>query len=107
MFVLADLPMTGYVVFAAAWLAQHGVLAFAESRARRALADGDRRLAMGVTGASMLARLWLVTGAVLIVGLVGDREDGLAAAVLAFVLVTVHFACLAFSKLLYPEEGTA
>ena len=106
-FILADLPMTGYVVFAAAWLAQHAVLALADSRARRALAEGDRRLAMGVTGASVLARLWLVTGAVLLVGLLGDREDGLAAAVLAFVLVTVHFACLAFSKFLYPESPEA
>ncbi len=38
------------------------------------------------------------------VGLIGEREDGLAAAVLALALVTVHFAALAAGKLLYPEE---
>ena len=40
--------------------------------------------------------------AILLVGLLGEREDGLAAAVLCLALVTVHLACLAFSKLLYP-----
>jgi hypothetical protein len=103
LFVLADLPLLGYAVLFAAWVAQHAVLAFANSRAQRALAAGDRRLALGIVGGSTLARLWLVTLAVLLVGLLGEREDGLAAAVLAFVLVTVHFGCLAFAKLLYPE----
>ena len=41
--------------------------------------------------------------AILLVGLLGEREDGLAAAVLCLALVTVHLACLALSKLLYPD----
>ena len=103
LFVLADLPLVGYAALAAAWLAQHALSAYAERRTRTALADGDRRLALGITGGATLARLWLVTATILLVGLLGDREDGLAAAVLAFVLVTVHFGCLAFTKLLYPD----
>lgn len=104
LFVLADLPMVGYVAIAAAWIAQHAILAYAEARTRSALAAGNRRLALGITGGALLARLWLVTGTVLVVGLVGEREDGLAAAVLAFILVTVHLGCLGFTKFLYPEQ---
>ncbi len=54
--------------------------------------------------ASTLGRLWLVTLAILLVGLLGDREDGLAAAVLTLALVTAHLGCLAISKLLDPED---
>jgi hypothetical protein len=39
------------------------------------------------------------------VGLLAEREDGLAAAVLSFVLVTAHFVSLGLTRLLYPEEG--
>jgi hypothetical protein len=104
-FVLADWPLLGYAVCAAAWLAQHGVLVFAERRTKAALAAGDRRLALGIIGGATLGRLWLVTAAILVVGLVAEREDGLAAAVLTFVLVTLHLGSLAFTKFLYPEAA--
>ena len=104
-FVLADWPLLGYAVCAGAWLAQHAVLAFADRRAKAALAAGDRRLALGIIGGATLGRLWLVTAAILVVGLVAEREDGLAAAVLTFALVTLHLGSLAFTRLLYPEEG--
>ena len=99
-FVLADLPLLGYGAAAAAWLAQHAVLVLAERRAAAALGRGDRRTALGLVGASTLGRVWLVALAVLLVGLLGDREDGLAAAVLCLALVTVHLAALALTKLL-------
>jgi hypothetical protein len=99
-FVLADLPLLGYAAAAAAWLAQHAILVAAERRTAAALARGDRRTALGVVGASTLARVWLVAIAVLLVGLLGDREDGLAAAVLCVALVTVHLASVALTKLL-------
>ena len=91
-FLAADLPMLGYAVLAAAWLAQLGIELWAERRAGAELLAGNRRAAMGWVGASTLGRVWLVALAVLLVGLLGDREDGLAAAVLAAVLFTVHFA---------------
>jgi len=103
-FVLADLPMLGFAVAAAAWIAQHAVLGFADSRTAAALRRGDRRLAMGLMGAATLGRLWLVSGAILLVGLLAERSDGLAAAVLSAILVTAHFACLGFTKLLYPND---
>ena len=46
-----------------------------------------------------------MTLAILLVGLLGEREDGLAAAVLTLAAVTVHLACMALSKLLYPDEA--
>jgi hypothetical protein len=104
-FALADLPLLGYAAAAAAWLAQHAILAFAERRAGAALGRGDRRTALGLVGASTLGRVWLVALAVLLVGVLGDREDGLAAAVLSAALVTVHLGCVALSKLLEGEAG--
>jgi hypothetical protein len=104
-FVIADLPLPGYLACAAAWLAQHAVLAAAEARAARALAAGDRRRALGIVGGATLCRLWLVTAAILLVGLLGDREDGLAAALLAVALVTLHLVAVATARLLYPEAA--
>jgi hypothetical protein len=101
-FVVAGLPMLGYAAAAAAWLAQHGVLVLAQRRAAEALRRGDRRVALGSIAAATLGRVWIVTLAILLVGLLAEREDGLAAAVLSLVLVTAHFASLGLTRLLYP-----
>jgi hypothetical protein len=102
-FVLAGLPLAGYAAAAAAWLAQHLILSFGDRASLAALKRGDRNRALGIVAACTLGRLWLVTLAILLVGLLGEREDGLAAAVLTLILVTVHLGCLAISKLLDPE----
>lgn len=104
-FVVAELPLVGYAAAAVAWIAQHGVLAAADRGSAAALRRGDRRRAMGIVGTATLGRVWLVTLAILLVGLLGEREDGLAAAVLTLGLVTLHFAGLAASKLLAAPEG--
>ena len=104
-FILAGLPLVGYAACAAAWLVQHALYAYAERAAKASLRSGDRRRALGTIGFATLGRVWVVTGTILAVGLIGDREDGLAAAVLSLALVTVHFATLAAARLLYPEEG--
>ena len=103
-FLIAGLPMLGYAVAAAAWLAQHAILAIAQRSAAKAISRGDRRRALGSIAAATLGRVWLVTLAILLVGLLAEREDGLAAAVLSLVLVSVHFGALGFERLLYPEE---
>ncbi len=102
-FVVADLPLLGYAAAAAAWLAQHAILAYADRASVAALKRGERNRALGIVGFSTLGRLWLVTLAILLVGLLGEREDGLAAALLTLVLVTAHLGTLAISKLFYPE----
>src|SRR3954451_17616855 len=88
-FVVADLPMLGFAVGAAAWLAQRGIQVLATRRANEALANGNRQTAMGTGAATTLGRVWLMATAVLVVGLLGDREDGLAAALLVLALFTI------------------
>ncbi len=97
--------MTGYVVCAAVWLTQRAVQGVAERRAQRLLEDGNRKNAMGVVAATTMGRVWLVALSILLVGKIADREDGLAAAVLTLVLVTVYFAGLGLSKL-FEREAT-
>ncbi len=105
-FIVAGLPMVGYAALAAAWLLQRVVQVSAERQAKRALADGVRKNAVGLLAGSVLVRLWIVTLAILLVGLLGTREDGLAAAILAFVLVSCSLGSRALTETLdAPEAG--
>ena len=89
-FIAADWPLLGYAVAAGAWIAQRLVLAYTDKRTARSLAAGDRRDAFKTTAVSTMGRVWLVSVAVLLVGLLADRDDGLAAALLVMALFTTH-----------------
>jgi hypothetical protein len=102
-FAVAGFSLLGYAAAAAAWLAQHAIWIGAERHAARALGRGDRNRAMGLVGFSTLGRVWLVTLAILLVGVLGEREAGLAAAVLCAVLVTVHLGLAA----IFRDQGVA
>jgi len=104
-FWAADLPMLAYGVVAGIWLVQLAIERFAEARAARSLAAGDRRTAMGWVGATTLGRVWLVALTVLLVGLLAEREAGLAAAVLAAILFTAHLGGRLLARLLGPEQA--
>jgi hypothetical protein len=86
-FLAGGLPLAGYAVGAGAWLVQRGIQALVE---RRAKASDDPRTAVGLATASMIVRGWLVAGAIFAVGL-GDRDAGLAAAILVILVFTVYF----------------
>jgi len=86
---LAGLPMLGYAVGAAAWILQRAAGVALE---RQAAKTKDIRRQVGLNLGGTLARAWIVGGAILAVGLAGEREDGLMAAVLVFVAFTVYFA---------------
>ena len=103
--LLADLPVLGYAVGAAAWIAQRLLFVYGQRRTRAALLAGDRRAALGWTGFATLGRVWLVTLAVLLVGLLGARADGLTAAVLSAILVTVFLIGQAVDRLLGGESA--
>jgi hypothetical protein len=89
LFLLAGLPLAGYVVAALAWLAQRAIQVALQ---RRAAASADPRAIVGITAGGMIARAWLVAGAIFGVGLVAGDEDGLAAAALVIALFTIYFA---------------
>jgi hypothetical protein len=105
-FLLGGLPMLGYVVGAAAWLAQRGIQMLATRRANAELAAGNRQKAMGIVAATTLGRVWLMTTAVLLVGLT-EREAGLSSAILVAALFTISFAAQGLAHLLEPEAGKA
>jgi len=102
-FILVDAPMIGYLVAGGAWLLGRVWIEYAARRRSSALAAGDRRSALGVTAIATMGRVWLIAGAILIVGLVGEREAGLAAAVLALVLVTTSLVSSFVAHAMYPD----
>jgi len=105
-FAVGGLPMLGFGVGAAAWLAQRGIQALAARHANQELAAGNRQKAMGIVAATTLGRVWLMATTVLLVGL-AEREAGLASAVLLLALFTVSFAALGIAHLFEPEAGKA
>ena len=106
-FTLGDLPLVGYAAAAATWLAQRGIQIFADRRAAAELAAGERQRAMGVVAMSTLGRVWLMATAVLLTGLLAEREDGLAAALLLVVLFTVSLAAQGIAHLFEPQGDKA
>jgi hypothetical protein len=103
-FLLGGLPLLGYAVAAAAWLAQRGIQMVAARRATTELAAGNRQKAMGILAATTLGRVWLMATAVLLVGL-SERQAGLAAAILVLVLFTISFAAQGLAHLFGEPEG--
>ncbi len=106
-FLLGGLPMLGFAVGAAAWLAQRGIQTLATRRANAELAAGNRQKAMGIVAATTLGRVWLMATVVLLAGL-AEREAGLSSAVLVLALFTVSFAAQGIAHLFgEPEAGKA
>jgi hypothetical protein len=106
-FAIGGLPLLGYAVAAAAWLAQRGIQVLAGRRIAADLLAGNRQRAMGALAATMLGRVWLMVTAALLAG-IAEREAGLAAAVLLAALFTVSFAAQGIAYLFEPEgQGVA
>lgn len=87
-FIAIDAPIAGYLAAGGAWLIGRLGKFAADRRRDVALQHANRNAALGLTAAAMLGRLWILAAAILVVGLVGDRDAGLAGAVLAAALVT-------------------
>ena len=75
----------------------------AARKRRSALAASNRNAALGVTAMATMGRVWLLAAAILLVGLLDEREAGLAAALLALVLVTAHLGASFLTHLFDPE----
>jgi hypothetical protein len=89
-FIVAGLPMAGYLTVVGTWVLIYLVELASNRAISGAVERRDRRAVMGWLGATGLARAWIVALAVLIVGLAAGKDAGLAAAVLALILFTVH-----------------
>ncbi len=89
-FVLAgNLPLTGYLIGAGAWVLTRLAAAYLQAQGRRA---SDVKLRAGLQIAGMMGRVWLVALAVILARVAGGRDDGIMAAALVLAAFTVYFA---------------
>jgi hypothetical protein len=86
-FLVAGLPIVGWLTGAGAWTVQRLVSEFALRKATKA---DDPRAKVGILAGSMIGRGWLVAGIIIAVGL-GNNKAGLSAAVLFLAVFTVQF----------------
>lgn len=96
--LLAGVPQLGVLIGAGAWVLNRVIGAFLESRARHAK---EMRTQTGLLLASTMGRAWLAGLTILAAGLLGEREDGLTAALLVLAAFTVYFV---LSLILRPER---
>ncbi len=87
LFLVADLPLAGWLTGAGAWAVQRGIEWLSS---RKATSADDVRTRVGLIAGSMILRGWIVAGIIIAVGL-GDEDAGLAAAVLFLAVFTLHF----------------
>jgi diacylglycerol kinase len=103
-FIAAGFSMTGYLAIAGIWIVMYGIELISNRAIEGAVARRDRRAAMGWLGATGLARAWIVALGVLIIGIAAGKDAGLAAAVLAAILFTVHLGSRILLRLTEPRE---
>jgi hypothetical protein len=88
LFVLADLPLAGWITGAGTYAVQRAI---GEYTGRRAAASDDARTTVGLMAGSMIGRGWLVALTIFAVGAAAGSDVGLSAAVLFIALFTVYF----------------
>ncbi len=81
-------PALGYTVGAAAWILQRGASVLVDRRLEQ-VTELRRRLGLGVT--SSMLRVWLLAVTIIVVGVAGERADGLTAALVIFTAFSVYF----------------
>jgi hypothetical protein len=86
-FLVAGLPILGWVTGAGAWAIQRLIAEWAVRKSERA---DDPRAKVGILAGTMIARGWLVAGIIIAVGL-GNNTAGLSAAVLFLAVFTLQF----------------
>jgi hypothetical protein len=104
LFLAAGFPMAGYLAVAGIWIVMYGIELISNRAIEGAVERRDRRAAMGWLGATGLARAWIVALGVLIIGIAAGKNAGLAAAVLAAILFTVHLGSRILLRVTEPRE---
>jgi hypothetical protein len=101
-FVIAlGAPALGFAVGAIAWIVQRAIAVTVDGHVRR-MPDFRRGVALGL--ASSLGRAWGTGLAILLVGVLAEREDGLTAGITVLAAFTVYFA---LNLVLRPLERKA
>jgi hypothetical protein len=85
-FLVAGIPILGWVTGAGAWAVQRAISEFTTKKAEKAT---DPRTKVGLLAGSMIGRGWLVAGIIIAAGL-GDKNVGLSAAVLFLATFTLQ-----------------
>jgi len=97
----AGLPALGLLVGAAMWIAQRALGTVIEAKAASAK---DPRQATAIQFVGVMGRPFLLALTILAVGLLGEKRDGLAAAILVLVAFTVF---LLLSIVLRPQRNSS
>ncbi len=87
-FLVAGLPILGWVTAAVIWALWRGIGEWAE---RKAASATHPKQTAGIAAGSMVGRGWLLGLILLGSGLAAGEDVGLSAALLVFVVFTVHF----------------
>ncbi len=87
-FIAAGLSLTGYAIAGGAWILQRGLQALIQ---RRVDTQEDARQVVGLLMGGSFARAVVTAAAVLVAGISGGDDAGLAAALLVVGLFTVYF----------------
>jgi hypothetical protein len=88
-FLIASISLWAWGAIAVAWLSQRIVNNVLVRRAQQAGADVGRE--MNFVAVGVVSRAWIPGIAALLVGLLTEREVGLAAVILAIAVFTIHF----------------
>ena len=102
-FVLAGLPLLGWLTGAGVWIVQRVIQVVVQRRADR---SRDPRTVVGLLAGSMIGRGWLVALTILLVGL-GDNDSGLAAALLVISLFTIYLTVQMIARPLEKQPPPA
>jgi len=86
--LLAGAPLMGFGIGVAAWVLQR---VFATGLERYARSAENPRTGLILAIGGLFLRLWFITFAVVLAASLGDREDGLTAAVTLAVLFSAYF----------------
>lgn len=95
-------PQLGVLLAAGVWTVQRVVALVVD---RKAIARETARAAIGLNMATMFVRLWLVVCTIVVAGVGGSREDGVAAAGVLLVVFTISFAATLLLRSLSRPGG--
>ena len=97
--LLMGAPALGFLAGAVAWILTRIA---GDALERRATESDDPRKAAGLIIGTGLGRAWALGLTILAVGLAGEREDGLTAAITVFVAFSVYLAARIVNR---PQRG--